>query len=198
MKLKTSLASLAVLAAAGTAQAHQAGDFIVRAGVANVSPDASSSELSLNGGAIAGSSADVKDNTQLGLTFTYMLSDDWGIEALASTPFSHDITADTGALGLGTIDAGSTKHLPPTISLQWYPAASDNKWQPYVGAGVNYTHFFGTDVDSELEAVLGRGDLDLKDSFGLSAQFGVDYKINDNLLKNLAVWYIDLETEAEF
>lgn len=188
MKLKTSLASLAVLAAAGTAQAHQAGDFIVRAGVANVSPDASSSELSLNGGAIAGSSADVKDNTQLGLTFTYMLSDDWGIEALASTPFSHDITADTGALGLGTIDAGSTKHLPLTTSLQWYPAASDNKWQPYVGAGVNYTHFFDTDVDSELEAVLGRGDFDLKDSFGLSAQFGVDYKINDNLLINAAVW----------
>jgi len=79
---------------------------------------------------------------------------------LAVTPFDHDIKADLGAL---TVDAGSSKQLPPTLTLQYYPMDSASKFQPYV----EYTKFFSEDVDSELETTLGLtgGDLELDGSW---------------------------------
>eukprot|EP00752_Nemacystus_decipiens_P017058 g15275.t1 len=174
------------------------GSILVRAGLANVSPDASSSALTLDGVAIGSSEADVDDNTQLGLTFAYMFHDNFAVEVLASTPFKHDITAETGVLGLGEIDAGQTKHLPPTVSLLYYPNDNSSRFQPYVGAGVNYTLFFDETVDSELEAVLGDGSLELDPSWGWSAQVGVDYMINDRMFINGSVWWIDIDTDADF
>jgi len=180
------------------AHAHEKGDLLVRAGLANVAPDASSSVLAVDGTGVAGSEADVDDNTQLGLTFTYMLTDSLALDVLASTPFQHDISAETGALGLGTIEAGETKHLPPTVSLVYFPMAPSSQWQPYVGMGVNYTIFFEEDVDRELEAVLGNGSLELDASFGLAVQAGVDYQINDRMFLNAGVRWIDIDSDAEF
>ena len=198
MRVGRILAMIAAWFSVSVAFAHEQGDFIVRAGFANVSPDASSSALELNGGAIAGSEADVDDNSQLGLLFTYMLSDDWGLNVLAATPFKHDIEADTGVLGLGTVDAGETKHLPPTVTLLYFPMDSSSAWQPYFGAGINYTTFFSEDVDSELEGVLGSGSLSLDDSVGFAAQVGIDYKLSDNLLLNASVYWLDIKTDAKF
>lgn len=180
------------------AQAHQQGDFLIRAGIANVDPNANSSELVLDGGAIANSEADVADNSQLGLTFTYMMTDNWAVDVLASTPFEHDITADTGALGLGTVNAGDTKHLPPTVSLLYFPRDGSEQFQPFFGLGVNYTHFFEEGVDSQLEDVLGAGSLDLDGSFGIAAQAGFDYMISDNMFVNGTVFWIDIDTDATF
>jgi len=38
----------------------------------------------------------------------------------------------------------------------------------------------------------------LKDSWGLAAQLGADYRIDDNWSVNAAVWYVDIDTEAKF
>ena len=198
MKKSTMLAAAAAATFISSTQAHQAGDLIVRAGAANVSPDASSSELVVSGGAVAGSSADVKDNTQLGLTLTYMMTDNWGVDVLASTPFKHDITANTGALGLGTVNAGDTKHLPPTVSLVYFPADASATFQPFVGLGANYTHFFEEDVDAQLEGVLGAGSLNLDGSFGLAVQAGFDYQLSDDIWLNGTVRWIDIDTDARF
>ena len=194
------LVTLPVLALALCAQvhAHEKGSFLIRAGIANVDPDASSSALVLDGTAIGASEADVDDNSQLGLTFAYMLTDQFAVEVLASTPFSHDISAFTGALGLGEIDAGETKHLPPTVSLLYYPNDSASRWQPYLGAGINYTLFFDEQVDSQLEGVLGNGSLELDPSWGWSAQLGLDYMLTEKVFVNASVWWIDIDTDAEF
>ena len=178
--------------------AHEKGTWLVRSGVANVSPDASSSALVLDGVAIGASEADVDDNAQLSLTVAYMLTDQLAVEVLASTPFQHDISASTGVLGLGEIDAGETKHLPPTVSLLYYPLSNTNRFQPYVGAGVNYTLFFDERVDSQLESVLGDGSLELDPSLGWSAQVGFDYALNDNMFINASLWWMDIDTNAEF
>ncbi len=140
------LVGLALAIATLNALGHEQGTWFVRGAITTVAPDASSSPLNLDGALIADSSADVDDNTQLGLTVGYMLTDRWAVELLASTPYSHDIEAATGALGLGTVEAGETKHLPPTLSLHYFLAAPDAKWQPCVGAGLNYTLFFDDDV----------------------------------------------------
>ncbi|RLA40959.1 MAG: outer membrane protein OmpW [Gammaproteobacteria bacterium] len=189
-----SLLATGLACGAGSAMAYEAGDIILRAGIVSVQPDESSSSLELNGTALAGTSAGVDSNEQLGLTGTYMLTSNVGVGLLAATPFEHDITAN----GLG-VDAGSTKHLPPTLTLQYFPMDSASDFQPYVGIGVNYTAFFDEKVDSELEVALGsRGDLELDDSIGLALEAGFDYAIDEHWVLNAAVWYIDIETSADF
>jgi outer membrane protein len=186
------LAALGVLAT-GEAAAYQAGDFIVRAGVASVQPNEDSGALKLDGAALPGTGAGVDNNEQLGLTFTYMLTPDWGLGLLAATPFEHDIKAK----GVG-VDAGSIKHLPPTLTLQYFPMDAASRWQPYVGVGVNYTLFFDEQVDGELENLFGSGDLDLDNSWGWAGQLGVDYQLNDHWLVGASVWYLDIDTDATF
>ncbi|MGY2437821.1 OmpW/AlkL family protein, partial [Escherichia coli] len=90
---------------------------------------------------------------------------------------------------------GSVKHLPPTLSLVYYPLDSKSAFQPYVGAGINYTWFFDDKLSSEAEGAGFRG-LDMKDSWGWAAQIGADYMLTDNLMINAQVRYIDIDTTA--
>lgn len=167
-------------------QAYEAGDWILRAGAVTVAPDADSEEVPG-----LGVTVDVDDDTQLSIIGTYMMADNWGIELLAATPFSHDIDVNE-------IDAqaGETKHLPPTLTLQWYPRGGKSGWQPYVGIGVNYTIFFDEEAHGDLEGIVGKADLDLDDSFGLSASAGVDIPFGEHWAFNAGVWYIDIDTTA--
>lgn len=180
---------LALAIAAPVAQAHQAGDIIVRAGAITVDPHEDSSNVKIGGVKAAGTAATLDSDTQLGLNFAYMLTDKLGIELLAATPFSHDV----GTKGLGGLKLGSVKHLPPTLSLVYYPLDSKSAFQPYVGAGINYTWFFDDKLSSEAEGAGFRG-LDMKDSWGWAAQIGADYMLTDNLMINAQVRYIDIET----
>nr|WP_024309645.1 MULTISPECIES: OmpW family outer membrane protein [unclassified Pseudomonas] len=182
---------LALAIASPIAQAHQAGDIIVRAGAITVDPHEDSSNVKIGGVKAAGTAATLDSDTQLGLNFAYMLTDKLGVELLAATPFSHDI----GTKGLGGLKLGSVKHLPPTLSLVYYPLDSKSAFQPYVGAGINYTWFFDDKLSSEAEGAGFRG-LDLKDSWGWAAQLGADYMLTDSLMINAQVRYIDIETKG--
>lgn len=176
------------------ALAYQAGDLILRAGVASVQPNEHSDPLALNGTPLPGTKAGIDNNEQLGLTLTYMLTPQWGVGVLAATPFEHDIKAK----GVG-VDAGSVKHLPPTVTLQYFPLGATSRWQPYVGLGVNYTLFFDEKVDGQLEgAGFGKGDLHVDNSWGWAGQAGLDYQIDDHWQLNAAVWYLDIDTDATF
>ena len=198
--MRTSLftASLLTLAiAAPIAHAHQAGDIIVRAGAITVDPQESSSDIWVGALAtdVAGTQATLDSDTQLGLNFAYMLTSNLGIELLAATPFSHNV----GVKGMPGVFAGlngnlgELKHLPPTLSVLYYPLDSSSAFQPYVGAGINYTWFFDTELSSAAEDK-GFSGLDMKDSWGLSAQVGMDYMLTDNIMLNAQVRYIDIET----
>ncbi len=198
MKKALSIALAAALAG-GTmvAQAYEKGDFVLRLGAVNVDPDSDSSDINLPG--VPTLTAEVGDDTQFGIIPMYMLSEKVGIELLAATPFEHDISLKGKGVNL---DAASTKHLPPTLTVQWYPRGGQEGWQPFLGIGANYTIFFDEEttkgLDSTLDAVLGASevDLDLDNSFGLSAQAGVDIPFAKNWAISLAVWYIDLQTNA--
>lgn len=171
MKLAKTVLAVAVMAAAVPAMAYQAGDFMVKAGAINVNPKS-------DNGSLAGSKLSVADNTQLGLNFTYMLAPQVGIEVLAATPFKHDVK-------LGGATVASTKHLPPTVSAQYYPLDGSSAWQPYVGLGVNYTTFF-----EEKGAANS-----LSDSWGWALSAGLNYHVDSNWLLNAAVWKMDIDTK---
>lgn len=177
-KVISALVMGASLVTAANCMAYESGDMVLRVGLANVNPNTSNDTV------VAG--LDVEDNTQIGLAGTYMLTNNIGIELLAATPFKHDIT-------LNGAKVGETKHLPPTLSLQYYPMESGSAFQPYIGVGINYTAFFS---ESTTGALAGT-ELELEDSWGLSAQLGVDYSINDQWLVNAAVWRMDIDTNVE-
>ena len=206
------LTAMGTLTAAAPALSYEAGDMFVRAGAVRVAPDESSDGIAIPGldvAAIAGTDAQVDNDTQLGLTFTYMYSDKLGVEVLAATPFEHDLTANLDGHTEGlSVAAGSTKHLPPTVSAVYYPMAGNGSAvQPYIGAGLNYTIFFSEDVAPELEALTGvLADADgpiamklkLDDSWGLAFQAGVDVALDDKWHLNGSVRWIDIETEATY
>jgi len=172
------------------ANAYEAGDMVVRAGIVTVEPKNSPNGdiLVAANGADSGLDVAVKNDTQLGLNFVYMLSQNVGLEVLAATPFEHDIYVDNTALKVG-----STSHLPPTLSLQYFFLGdTDSKFQPYVGLGVNYTWFFDESADSSNQF----SNLDLDDSMGFAAQVGADYFITDNILVNASMNHIDIDTDA--
>lgn len=168
-----------------SALAHQAGDIIVRAGVAAVTPNESSPVVA----DVAEFS--VSNNTQLGLNFGYMITDNIGIELLAATPFSHDISL--GSLG----KIAETKHLPPTLVAQYYFGDASSKLRPYVGVGVNFTNFYDNEFTQEAKD-LGLSELSLSNSWGAAAQVGIDYQMNDSWLINASVWYAQISTDVKF
>lgn len=188
--------AIAGLCGMASAHAYEAGDFVVRAGAALAQPEDSSGAIAINGiGKVAGTGAGVGDDTQLGLTASYIVAPHWGIELLAATPFEHEITGK-GLGGFGVHKIGSTKHLPPTLSVQYYFAEAESAWQPYVGLGINYTVFFSEKLSSEAKAGLGASHLELDDSVGLAMQAGLDWRIDRNWLINVAVWKVDIDTTA--
>ena len=198
MKIKSlSLAIISVTALlSGAAQAYEAGDIIVRGGLISVNPDVDSGNLNVNGSPLSqNAKVDVNNETQLGLSLTYMVQDNIGIELLAATPFSHKLQGkgDLSALS----DFAEVKHLPPTLSVQYYPMDNASAFQPYLGVGLNYTIFFSEKfVGAGSDA--GYRNLKLDDSLGLAAQVGFDYEIADNWSVNAAVWYMDIDTTGTF
>ena len=195
--MKKSLLAIALTAGLSAvsagAVAFDAGDVLVRAGYTNVAPNDDSSAVLL-AGADSGLTVGVDDNAQLGLNLVYFYQSNWAVEVLAATPFSHDIILHTPE---GNANLAETKHLPPTVSALYYFNGSNAAFQPYVGVGVNYTVFFDEAFKADFDSA-GFSDLELDSSFGLAAQLGFDYKLNDNWLVNASVRYIDIDTTATF
>ncbi len=163
------------------ALAHDAGDWFVRGGLATVMPNESSDDVAGNG------ELELNNDTQVGVTLTYMLSDKLGLEVLAATPFTHDVsTRDLGKVA-------EVSHLPPSFMAQYYFGEANSQVRPYVGAGLNYTIFF----DEEGKGALAGTDVSLDNSFGLAAQVGVDVTFADNWFANASLWYMDINTDVE-
>ena len=186
-KLKTSaLLTTATIAFTAPTMAYQAGDILLRAGTATVSPESKSDDLDQ----LAGAQASANDNTQLGISGTYMITDQIGVEVLGATPFTHDLE---GKGGLAGADIGEVKHLPPTISAQYYFLEPTSALQPYVGAGLNITVFFDEKPGADVAAY---DELSLDESVGLAVQAGIDYKINEQVFVNASAMYAKIGTTA--
>jgi len=193
----TSLLALAI--AAPSVQAHQAGDIIVRAGAITVQTKENTSSVKVDRGGLAGADlggkATLGNDTQLGLNFAYMVTDHFGVELLAASPFKHDVAIKGTAGGIADGKLGSLKHLPPTLSAVFYPLDSKSAFQPYVGAGVTYTWFFDEKVGSSATAA-GFDNFRVNNTWGWTAQVGADYMLTDKLMVNGQIRYIDIDTTA--
>jgi len=171
--------ALGLVSTVATAGDVAAGDWLVRVGYHTVNPK--SDNASVLGGT---DNLNVGQDSALTFNVSYFFTDAIAVELQAATPFNHDISVD----GAGKV--GATKHLPPTLNVQYH--FDLGAWKPYVGAGVNWTIFF----DENTTGVLAGADLDLDDSFGLDVQLGVDYSIGNNWFLNAEARWIDIDSDA--
>jgi outer membrane protein len=175
MKARTKNLPAVAIALALTAGAADAADWIVRVGGHYVDPKSDNHPV-----------VSVDSGQSLTFNATYMLTPNWGVELLAAWPFSHDITLNADGSRVA-----ETKHLPPTLSLQ-YHFLPDGRIRPYVGAGLNATLFF----DEKTTGALAGTDLKLDDSFGVAGQLGVDFALSDVWMINVDARWIDIDTDA--
>lgn len=202
------IAAIALGSMTSTAIAYEKGDWLVKVGWALVAPNDGSGELKIDGvdSGLGKDVIEVEDGQAAGLSATYMFNSLIGLELLASTPFQHDIKA-TGNLApvlegaTGSTDIGSTKHLPPTLTVQYFPVGHTNPnspWQPYIGAGINFTWFFDEQVSGNVFNTGARdSDFSLSESWGLAGVIGLDYAFKNGIILNGSIMYAQIETEAE-
>lgn len=177
----TAAAATALALVSTPALAQSAGDWTLGFGLGVVDPKANNGKLS--GGTLP---VKVDENTQATFTFEYFIADNLGVELLAATPFQHNISIT----GLGKV--GSTKHLPPTLSLQ-YHFNGGGTFSPFLGAGVNYTTFF----DESTTGALAGSKLSLGDSAGLAAHAGVDFKVSPNGAIRADLRWMDIDSTVK-
>nr|WP_314858231.1 OmpW family outer membrane protein [uncultured Undibacterium sp.] len=173
--LALSLAAMGVVSAQAMAQESQ---WLVRGRVVNISPANDSDPL---GGVGASDRITVSKKAIPEFDVTYFFTPNIAAELVLTYPQKHDVYLDGSNIG-------TFKHLPPTLSAQYHfaPTASIN---PYIGAGVNYTNI------SQVKLLAGKGGLE-NDSFGLSFQAGVDFKIDKNWSFNIDVKKVQIRSDV--
>lgn len=167
--------SLVLATASMPVFAQSAGQWTVGVGLHQVDPKSDSGVAGL----------EVDGSARPTITGEYFVADNLGIEVLASLPFEHDIQL----AGAGTV--GSTRQLPPTVSLQ-YHFNGGGAVSPFIGAGLNYTVFHDEDTQGALDGV----ELELDNSWGLAAHAGLDFAVGQRGAIRVDVRWIDIDSEA--
>ena len=115
------------------------------------------------------------------LGFAYFFSRKMSAELMVNTS-THDVEVEGGS------NLGSITLISPTLSLLHH-LYIDEKWKPYIGAGLNYTAYTNEDA-GDLTSI------EYKNELGYVIQAGLDYRINDKWFINLDFRKIYLKTEV--
>lgn len=118
------------------------------------------------------------------LDFGYAFTPHFSTELVLTIPQTQDVTL----AGVGKL--GTFKHLPPVLTAQ-YQFAPGATVQPYVGAGVNYTLIYDTDLKvASVPLALENG------SLGVAGQAGCNFVITPQWSINLDAKYVTLASDV--
>ncbi len=154
------------------------GDMMVRMRAINIMPDEKGTTD------VAKGSVHLQSESVPEIDFTYFITDSIALELIAATA-TH--TARVYNSSLGNLDLGEVSLLPPTLLLQYHHEFG--KFKPYIGAGVNYTFFYGEDP-GQFKGV------SYDNSFGWAVQVGADYEIGEKVYLNFDIKRIALSTDV--
>lgn len=122
----------------------------------------------------------------------YRFTPYWSSELVLTYPQLEHVTVMHSALG-GPVEIGTFEALPPTLTLK-YNFLPEDRFQPYVGAGVNLT--FISKVDLAVPTV---GALSLaKTSVGPAVQAGFDYELSGNWYLNADLKWAMIRSDVKF
>lgn len=161
------LISVTSLAQSNSNSEKQTSKWAVRLRVIDAIPPSSSYKL-------AGSDVKISSSVVPELDFSYYFTKNLAAELILGTTH-HTVKL---ANGDGSPTLGKVWLLPPTLNLQYHLPLKN--FIPYVGAGVNYTIFYGVKDEA--------ASLDYKNNVGFSMQAGFDYNINSK-------WFINVDAK---
>lgn len=134
-----------------------------------------------NSPSVTGARVEINDKTFPEIDIAYNFTRNVSAELVLTYPQKHDVSLQ------GT-KIGTIKHLPPALLLQ-YQLLPGEKFNPYVGAGINYTRF--------MSANLPAGITTDKSSVGFAMQLGADIEIAKNVYLNLDYKRVNIETDIK-
>ena len=170
MKTNSSLALAAALAlGCGVAQAE---DNVFKVGVTRY--DTHSKTNGISGiGVPPGADAVTNDATTIIFVYERLFTPNIGAEAVLGIPPTIKAKA-TGSVAFLGDNVLSARNLAPTLLLNYHFFSPGDTWRPYIGAGINYTHF--SNVKSSLAP-----DVKMGNSTGLALQAGINYAITKDI-----------------
>ncbi|MBG52004.1 MAG: hypothetical protein CML99_06240 [Rhodobiaceae bacterium] len=171
-------ATISVLGFMGAVeQARAEGDspWLIRVRGIYVSPDESANVRGLAG------SVEADGSLVPELDISYFFTDNIAAELILATS-NHDMSATAG------VDLGDVWVLPPTLTLQYHFSPKET-FRPYVGAGINYTIFYGEDKGAVAS-------IDYEDGFGYALQAGADFDLGNQWVFNIDVKKLWLNTDV--
>lgn len=183
------LAAFVIGAVAGVAHAQSEGNLMMRIRAVNIDPADKSDAIGAL--AVPGDAIQVSNKTIPEIDFTYFFSKQLAAELILTYPQKHTVRVTQSAAG--AFDAGTFKHLPPTLTLQ-YHFLPDQVFRPYVGAGVNVTRISAVHLD-KLNQITGGNATLSKTSVGAALQAGFDVKVGANVYLNVDVKKVWLDTD---
>ena len=180
----TVLAAAAALAASSGASAQAAGQWAVKAGVGKITPKVKSGDVSAP--ALPGSKADVSADTQPIFAVAYGVTDNLTVELDLGLPHKHEISGAGAIEGTGVL--GTVKALPPTLFAYHRFFEPEDRFRPYVGAGLTYAYFADETGSGKLTALSDIGGppttFSLKNKAAGTLQVGLIVNINRK-------WFVD-------
>ncbi len=201
--MNKSLLVLALAAAFVPVLTHaEAGDWVVRARVVDVAPNEDSKlgkTVNKNIAPVMSSGAElsVDNNVIPELDISYYFTKNIAAELIIALGTRHDVSikGDSGSV-VGNQKLGSINALPPTLTAQWH-FNPDQTFDPYVGAGVNYTNMLDRNLQLRSGALAGSKIKVDADSWGYALQAGLDVNLKDGWLLNADVKYITMDTDVK-
>jgi outer membrane protein len=132
-----------------------------------------------------GVTADVGNVQTVYLAYLRRLSEHFELELAGGVPPRTD-TIGKGPAKLGSVPwngvtVGTVKWLSPSVLLDYMFCKETSRFRPYVGAGINYTHFYDRQINAAGDAALGGPTkVYLDDSVGPAATIGLYYRVTDH------------------
>lgn len=202
--MKKSMISFLIATALSPLVAHaEAGDWVVRLRAVNVSPNEDSrlgkTVNNLLGAPAMTPSAElaVSDKIIPELDISYYITKNIAAELILATGTRHNVSIQGDSAGVvGNQALGSVNLLPPTLTAQWH-FNPDQTFDPYVGAGINYTLMLDRNLKGSAGAINGNKIKIESDSWGPALQAGFDINLKDGWLINADVKYVWLDTDVK-
>lgn len=143
-------------------------------------------DLSVGGAAFPGADVSVDDNYSLSFDIGYRLTDQ------LSTTFTFGVPPTAEIRGAGSLSGaylGDVTYAPAILALQYRLPIGTPKFEPYIGAGINYTMILNSD-DRDV------ADFKVENAWGAVLQVGFESMLSDQLGFYVDVKKIFLEADV--
>lgn len=176
--MKTLMVGSLLLSSLAFGAESEGKNMMVRMRAINVMPQESGTP------SVVGGKVKLNNESVPEIDISYFFNENLAVELILATA-THEAMAYNTALK--NLDLGDVSILPPTLLVQYHHQFG--KLKPYVGAGVNYTFFYGEDPGVAKNVTYD-------DSFGYALQIGGDYEIAQDVYFNVDVKKIFLSTDV--